>query len=80
MSGAGGPSSPEELVQELLAAIEANKPLATGTGRCPDVPCFDGHDSEAESDRPGWELVDEDGARRVKEAAAALSETLRDGL
>lgn len=80
ISGAGGRPSSEALVQELLAAIEANKPLAAGTGRCRDVPCFDGHDSEAESRRPGWELVNEDGAKRVKEAAAALSEALRDGL
>lgn len=67
-------SSREALVQELLAAIEANKPFATGTGHCPDVPCFDRHDREAESSRPGWELVDGNSAERVKKAAAALRE------
>jgi hypothetical protein len=80
VSGAEGRLSSEALVQELLAAIEANKPIATGTGHCPDVPIFDRHDSEAESQRPGWELVDQDGATRVEKAAAALSEALRDGL
>ena len=65
-------SSREALVQELLAAIEANKVFATGTGHCPDVPIFDHHDSEAESNRPGWELVDGDAAKRVKKAASAL--------
>ena len=80
ISGAGGRPSSEARLQELLAAIEANKPLATGTGHCPDVPIFDRHDSEAESRRPGWELVDGDGAKRVDKAAAALIEALRDGL
>src|SRR6266853_6818862 len=79
VSGAEGRLSSEALVQELLAAIEANKPTATGTGHCPDVPIFDRHDSEAESQRPGWELVDQEGAKRVEKAAAALSEALRDG-
>jgi hypothetical protein len=80
ISEAGGRPSSEALVQELLAAIEANKPLATGTGPSPDVPIFDRHDSEAESRRPGWELVETDGAKRVEKAAAALNEALRDGL
>ena len=65
-------SSRKALVQELLAAIEANKVFATGAGHCPDVPIFDHHDSEAESNRPGWELVDADSTNRVKKAAAAL--------
>src|SRR5437588_7320311 len=65
-------SAREALVQELLAAIEANKPFATGTGHCPDVPCFDCHDRAAERDRPGWELVEKDCAERVRKAAAAL--------
>ena len=73
-------SAGEVRVQELLAAIDANKPFATGTGRCPDVPCFDIHDSLAESSRPGWEIVYEDAAERIKKAAAALSEALQDGL
>jgi hypothetical protein len=80
ISGAGGRPASEALLQELLAAIEANKPLATGTGPSPDVPIFDRHDSEAESRRPGWELVDADGAKRVKKAAAALSEAVEMGL
>ncbi len=67
-------SSREALVQELLAAIEANKPFATGTGHCPDVPCFDRFDYEVESSRPGWEQVDGDRAKRVEKAAAALRE------
>lgn len=65
-------SAREILVQELLAAIEANKPIATGSGRCPYVPCFDCHDSEAESNRPGWELVERDRADRIRKAAAAI--------
>lgn len=70
-------SSRETLVQGLLAAIEANKPFATGTGHCPDVPCFDRHDREAESNRPGWELVDGNSAKRVRQAATALREHFR---
>ena len=62
----------EALIQELLNAIEANTPIATGTGRCPAVPCFDHHDSEAESSRPGWEVVEQNSADRIKKAATAL--------
>lgn len=73
----GSSSSREALVQELLAAIEANKTFATGTGHCPDVPIFDRHDSAAESSRPGWELVDGHSFKRVEQAAAALREHSR---
>ena len=79
MSGAGDRPSSEALVQELLAAIEASQPIATGTGHCPDVPCFDRHDREAERLRPGWEKVEEDRAKRVERAAAALSNAVRNG-
>ena len=81
-AGMGRPSASrkEALVQELLNAIEANKPLATGTGRCDDVPCFDHHDREAEYSRPGWELVEMDAAKRVEKVAAAVSEVLADGV
>lgn len=65
----------QEGLQELLAAIEANRPFATGTGHCPAVPCFDRHDREAESARPGWEVVDKKCADRIRQAAAALVTT-----
>lgn len=77
---ATGRGSWESLVQELLAAIEANKPIEAGSGLSPYVPTFDRHDREAEYQRPGWELVDEDSAKRVEKAAAALIEVLRDGV
>ncbi|HEY6972011.1 MAG TPA: hypothetical protein VJA94_22560 [Candidatus Angelobacter sp.] len=70
----------EALVQELLAAIEANKTIEAGSGLSPYVPTFDRHDREAEYQRPGWELVDEDSAKHVEKAAAALREALRDGV
>jgi hypothetical protein len=72
LTGQNHCSAKEALVQELLAAIETNKPFATGTGRCPAVPCFDRHDREAERNRPGWEVVERDCAERVRKAAAAL--------
>ena len=65
----------QEALQELLAAIEANRPLATGAGHCPEVPCFDRHDREAESARPGWEVIDKKCAERIRQAAAALVRT-----
>ena len=77
---AAGRGSWEALVQELLAAIEANKAIETGSGLSPYVPTFDRHDREAEYQRPGWELVDEGSAKRVEKVAAALREALRDGV
>jgi hypothetical protein len=76
----GGPSRlseqlnryPRESLLRLLAAIEAARPFASGTGRCPAVPCFDRHDREAESARPGWEVVDRKCANRIRQAVAAL--------
>ena len=62
----------QKSLQELLAAIEANIPFAAGTGRCPAVPCFDRHDREAESARPGWEVADRKCADRIRQSAAAL--------
>ncbi|HEV3036280.1 MAG TPA: hypothetical protein VHA33_00575 [Candidatus Angelobacter sp.] len=72
-------SPKEALVQELLAAVTANKPFATGTGRCPAVPCFDHHDRDAEANRPGWEVVEGECAERVRRAAAALRKFLEVG-
>jgi hypothetical protein len=68
----GKPTEPQEGLQELLAAIDANIPFAAGTGHCPAVPCFDRHDREAERARPGWEVVDRKCADRIRRSAAAL--------
>jgi hypothetical protein len=71
--------APDKVVvlQELLAAMDEVKAVESGTGHCPRVPIFDHHDSEAESNRAGWETVEEKPAKHVRAAAAALQQMLQ---
>lgn len=65
------------VLQELLAAIDEAKAIESGTGHCPEVPIFDHHDSEAESNRARWEIVERKHADHVRAAAAALQQMLQ---
>jgi hypothetical protein len=65
------------VLQELLAAIDQAKAIESGTGHCPKVPIFDHHDSEAESNRARWEIVEEEHAKHVRAAAAVLQQMLQ---
>jgi hypothetical protein len=52
----------EATLEELLAAVKANIPVAGGSGPCPAEPSFAGD----------WEVADRDCAERVRKAAAAV--------